>query len=115
MATHSSIFAWRIPWTEEPGGLWSMGSQGVRHNGVSNTILFLTQSHFPDGKRIRIPVHYQQVSPLGLPRFLADIHKGHGSPVDLLLSSLTTSLLRHLSGFVSAASTQVSPHSLQSC
>ena len=28
MATHSSILAWRIPWTEEPGGLQSMGSQG---------------------------------------------------------------------------------------
>ena len=27
MAAHSSIFAWRIPWTEEPGGLQSMGSQ----------------------------------------------------------------------------------------
>ena len=32
MATHSSIFAWRIPWTEEPGGLQSIGSQRVRHN-----------------------------------------------------------------------------------
>ena len=32
MATHSSIFAWRIPCTEEPGGLQSMGSQRVRHN-----------------------------------------------------------------------------------
>ena len=32
MATHSSIHAWRIPWTEEPGGLQSMGSQRVRHN-----------------------------------------------------------------------------------
>ena len=31
MATHSSISAWRIPWTEEPGGLQSKGSQGVRH------------------------------------------------------------------------------------
>ena len=30
MGTHSSILAWRIPWTEEPGGLWSMGSQKVR-------------------------------------------------------------------------------------
>ena len=29
MATHSSIFAWRIPWTEEPNGLQSMGSQTV--------------------------------------------------------------------------------------
>ena len=32
MATHSSILAWRIPWTEEPGGLQSMGSQGVGCN-----------------------------------------------------------------------------------
>ena len=29
MATHSSIFAWRIPWTEEPGGLQSMGRRGL--------------------------------------------------------------------------------------
>ena len=32
MATHSSILAWRIPWTEEPGWLQSMGLCGVRHN-----------------------------------------------------------------------------------
>ena len=32
MTTHSSILAWEIPWTEEPGGLWSMGSQRVGHN-----------------------------------------------------------------------------------
>ena len=32
MATHSSILAWRIPQTEEPGGLQSMGSQRVGHN-----------------------------------------------------------------------------------
>ena len=32
MATHSSIPAWRIPWTEEPGRLQSMGLQRVRHN-----------------------------------------------------------------------------------
>ena len=32
MATHSSILAWRIPWTEEPGGLQSTGSQKVRHD-----------------------------------------------------------------------------------
>ena len=31
MATHSSVLAWRIPWTEEPGGLQSIGSQRVRH------------------------------------------------------------------------------------
>ena len=32
MATHSNILAWRIPWTEEPDGLQSIGSQRVGHN-----------------------------------------------------------------------------------
>ena len=32
MTTHSSILAWRIPWTEEPGGLQSTGSQTVTHD-----------------------------------------------------------------------------------
>ena len=32
MATRSSILIWRVPWTEEPGGLQSMGSQRVRHD-----------------------------------------------------------------------------------
>ena len=37
MATHSSILAWRIPWTEDPGGLQSKGSQRVWHDWVTNT------------------------------------------------------------------------------
>ena len=32
MSTHSSILAWKVPWTEKPGGLQSMGSQRVRHD-----------------------------------------------------------------------------------
>ena len=32
VATHSSMLAWRIPWTEEPGGLQSIGSQRVEHD-----------------------------------------------------------------------------------
>ena len=40
MATHSSILDWRILWTEEPGGLQSMGSQRVRHNQATNTCTF---------------------------------------------------------------------------
>ena len=39
-ATHSSILAWRIPWTEEPGGPQSMGSQRVRHDLVTATFTF---------------------------------------------------------------------------
>ena len=37
MATHSSILTWRIPWTEEPGGLRSIRLQRVGHNSVTNT------------------------------------------------------------------------------
>ena len=40
MATHSSILAWRIPWTEEPGGLQSMGLQRVRQNWATNIFTF---------------------------------------------------------------------------
>ena len=37
MATHSSTLAWKIPWTEKPGGLQTMGSQRVGHDGSSLT------------------------------------------------------------------------------
>ena len=37
MATHASVLAWRIPWTEEPGGLQSIGSQRVKHDWVTNS------------------------------------------------------------------------------
>ena len=40
MATHSSIHAWRIPWTKEPGGLQSMGLQTVRHDSVTSLFFF---------------------------------------------------------------------------
>ena len=41
MATCFSILAWRIPWTEEPGGLQSMGSQRVEHDWMTNTCTLL--------------------------------------------------------------------------
>ena len=40
MAPHSSTLAWRIPWTEEPGGLQSMGSLRVRHDLSDFTFTF---------------------------------------------------------------------------
>ena len=50
MASHSSILAWRIPWTEEPGGLQSMGSYRVRHNWSEGTfsrrVLHNKNTHF---------------------------------------------------------------------
>ena len=40
MTTHSSTLAWEIPWTEEPGGLQSVGSRGVRHDWATALSLF---------------------------------------------------------------------------
>ena len=45
MAAHSSILAWRIPWTEEPGGLQSMGSQRVTY-ATSTTICICIADSF---------------------------------------------------------------------
>ena len=54
MATHSSILAWRIPWTEEPGSLQSMGSQRVRHDRVTNiftSMVFMVSISCSDAKK----------------------------------------------------------------
>ena len=45
MATHSRFLAWRIPWTEEPGGLQSTGLQRVRHDWATNTTHIHTHTH----------------------------------------------------------------------
>ena len=45
MATHSSILAWKISWTEEPGGLQSMGSQRVGHDWATNTYIPHSWAH----------------------------------------------------------------------
>ena len=45
MATHSSIVAWRIPWTEEPGGLQSMGLQRVRPDWATLLTYLLNTKH----------------------------------------------------------------------
>ena len=47
MATHSSILAWKTPWTEEPGGLQSTGSQRIWNDWVTNT--FTIQNFIPFG------------------------------------------------------------------
>ena len=45
MATHSSILAWRVPRTEEPGRLWSMGSQRIRQSCVTKHFLQSTEQN----------------------------------------------------------------------
>ena len=59
MATHPSILAWRIPWTEEPGGLQSIGSQRVGHDqsdlactqGLFHTLKTVYWGQGPDSQR----------------------------------------------------------------
>ena len=67
MAAHSSTLAWRIPWTEEPGRLQSMGSLRVGHNGATSLSL-LTFMHW---RRKRQPT----------PVFLPGESQGQGSVV----------------------------------
>ena len=62
MATHSSILDWRIPWTEEPGRLQSMGLQKVRHNWATNTFMFKKKK---DSLR-KLTKSYLQINALAL-------------------------------------------------
>ena len=53
MTTHSSVLAWKVPWTEEPGGLQSMGSQRAGHDLVTKqqqlVLAYLPFKGFPGG------------------------------------------------------------------
>ena len=76
MATHSSILAWKIPWTEEAGRLQSMGSQRVRHNWVTSTIYSLTVGN-SNGKESA-----HNLGDLGLiPGLGRSPGGGHGNPL----------------------------------
>ena len=59
MAAHSRILAWRIPWTEEPGGLQSMGSQRVRHDWVTKHST--AHQGFPGGSVVMNPPAVQEM------------------------------------------------------
>ena len=58
MATHSSTLAWRIPWTEGPDRLPSMGSQGVGHNWATNTNTFPVAYWTPSDEGAHLSVSY---------------------------------------------------------
>ena len=58
MATHSSIPAWRIPWTEVPGGLWFIGLQRTRHDWND-----LACMHVGLGRRLSSPLNLTQSLP----------------------------------------------------
>ena len=57
MTTHSSILAWKIPWTEEPGRLQAMGSQRVRHDWETSLSFFFLGKHKMTGLKSLFPLH----------------------------------------------------------
>ena len=64
MAAHSSVLAWRIPWTEEPGRLQSVGSQRVGHDWLSTVLVWVTL-HISFGYKMRIlmwVIHWETFS-----------------------------------------------------
>ena len=69
IAIHSSILAWRIPWTEEPGGLWTMGSQRVRHYGATYkhphiwwVVKYIFLMHKFEGEEVEACMYWNQLS-----------------------------------------------------
>ena len=84
-ATHSSFLAWRIPSTEEPGGLKSMGSLRVGHNWATNTHGILFSPILQMGNlRIKVTCRTQQVAELGL-KLVAEEVQVNCSPRDRAL------------------------------
>ena len=67
MATHCSILAWRIPWTEEPGGLQSTGSQRVGHDLVAKHIHFSGFKLGQINNFLSLHLHLLLVSPATAP------------------------------------------------
>ena len=62
MATHSSILAWKIPWTEEPGELQSMGLQRVGHDSTTDNfhLILMPIRHFINNRQYR-QMHLEQL------------------------------------------------------
>ena len=101
-ATHSSVLAWRIPWTEEPGGLQSMESQRIRRDWATKTLLLLlritiskrtsvqlswtvtSNSLWPmDCSMVGFPVHHQ----------LPELAQTHVHQVDDAISTISSSVV----------------------
>ena len=74
MATHSSVLTWRIPWTEEHGGLWSIGSQRVGHD-ESDLACVRSFTHYL----------YDCISQIDIVRFLySSFYKGKRGQLDMV-------------------------------
>ena len=66
MATHSSILAWRSPWTEEPGGLQPVGPQRVGHDWATDTFPFREPRSHSDTRRSKLKKTHPELNQLFL-------------------------------------------------
>ena len=80
MATHSSILAWRIPWTEDPDGLQSMGSQRVRYGWATSLSLSFMEIQAS-------PQLTQQYKGKGMTEWQRSLGSSQKLPIDLPLCS----------------------------
>ena len=102
MATCSSTLAWKIPWTEEPGGLQSMGSQRVRHDwatqqqeGFSEPVQrALRQMGFP-GSSVGKESACNARDPISIPGSERSPGEGIGYPVQYSWTSLVAQLVKN--------------------
>ena len=105
MTTHSSILAWRIPWTEEPSGLQSIGSQRVRHDwsnlarmhGPNNACLYTYfdpwVGKIPWGRKWQPTPVFLPENPMDRRAWRATVHKVTKSQT--WLKQLSMHLLKH--------------------
>ena len=101
MATHSSTLAWKIPWTEKPGRLQSMGSQRVWHDWATSLSLFT----FMHWRRKWQPTSVLLLPSMGLDRVGHDWHdlaaaaaagEGIGYPLQYFWASLIAQMIKNL-------------------
>ena len=85
MATHSSIFAWEIPWTEKPGGLQSMGPRRVGHDLANNK---LTEQRFQWPRVTKNTEFIELVQKKTLNFFFIPLRGLHSIPPSLPISLL---------------------------
>ena len=69
MTTHSTTLAWRIPWTEVPGGLQSIGLQRVGHDGVTNTFTLRANQSIPDDYFVGLTIWVKEAFIIATLRF----------------------------------------------
>ena len=83
MATHSSILAWKIPWTEEPGGLQSMGSQRIGHEWATSLSQGVKNPGGETSNWISLLCNVKRLRYRGLLQVLKQDGKAYLSPAEL--------------------------------